>query len=148
MTEGLDKERMNDLISICSWSHLGYVCRFMQPSDFLGLLVTQSNWKFLISPPPHQNLHFTRSSTHSNVYKASEIRGKLNQIKSPEIARRSAERGQIKRKGICYLTPASHLISPDCLETISHSVKGEPSFELSTKSPKPPVVLANLLVST
>lgn len=50
---------------------------------FFRLLVTQSNWKFLISFSP-QILHFTRSSTHSNVHVQREIRAKLNQIKSVE----------------------------------------------------------------
>lgn len=122
---------MNDFIPICSWLRLAYICRFMQPSlFFFRLLVTQSNWKishqFHLTPPlliPPKILHFTHSSAHSNVqgrerdYRGGEIES--NQI-PPKL--HGARRGKKKKKeksidpkgkGICYLTPAMHLISPE-----------------------------------
>lgn len=100
---------MNDFISICSWLHLGYVCRFMQPSVFQGCSLLRATGNFSSVPPPI--LHFTRSSTHSNVHEAARLEGNWIKSNRPEIARSSAEKedGSKKGKGICYLTPASHL---------------------------------------
>lgn len=108
---------------------------------FSGCSLLKATGNFSSAPPP-LILHFTRSSTHSNVHEGARL--ERNWIKSnpPKLHGAWRKEHRSKRKGTCYLTPALHLISPDCLETISHLGDGRTEgLRLSTNFMKPPVVV-------
>lgn len=92
---------------------------------FSGCSLLKATGNF--SSPPSPILHLTHSSTHSNVHEGARLEGNWIRSNPPKLhrARRKEHTVDPKGKGICYLTPALHLISPNCLETISPLVKGE-----------------------
>lgn len=95
-----------------------------------SLLKATGNFSSVFSP---QILHVTRSSTHSNVHGRVRLEGNWIKLNPPKLHRARRKEQRSTRKGICYLTPALHLIFPNCLETIGHLVKGEHSTcQLST----------------
>ncbi len=107
---------------------------------FSGCSLLKAIWNFSSIPShPHpQILYFTHSFTHSNVCGGGIRGGKLNQIKSRwKLHGARQKKHRSKRKGICYLTPALHLISPERLETISRLAnRGNGGLQLSKKSMK------------
>lgn len=92
---------------------------------FSGCSLLKATGNF--SSPPSPILHLTHSSTHSNVHEGARLEGNWIRSNPPKLhrARRKEHTVDPKGKGICYLTPALHLISPNCLETISPLVKAE-----------------------
>lgn len=113
---------------------------------FQGCSLLKATGKFSsvpAAPPTHPQIpHFTHSSTHSNVHEGARLEG--NWIKSNPLklhgARQKKTTGS-KRKGICYLTPALHLIS--WLPGDNQPLGG--GLELSSNFSKPPVVVADLV---
>lgn len=90
---------------------------------FSGCSLLKATEHFSSAPPP-LILHFTRSSTHSNVHEGARLEGNWIKSNPPKLHGAWRKEHRSKRKGICYPTPALHLISPDCLETISHLGEG------------------------
>lgn len=107
---------------------------------FSGCSLLKATGNFSSAPPP-LILHFTRSSTHSNVHEGARLEGNWIKSNPPKLHGAWRKKHISKRKGICYLTPALHLISRLLGDNQPLGWRENGGLWLSTNFMKPPAVV-------